>query len=112
VHYWADLLSVHGFRCYDNIDVFKLIALHAANAYSAEREMSASACTRSTAGKTPPPGATRHKIGHFGDVLPSQSLGLVLKKAKPNTTKASITGMRWQQKPKKNKPKFKENLSQ
>ena len=24
--------------------------------------------------------ATRHKIGHFGDVLPSQSLGIVLKK--------------------------------
>jgi len=23
---------------------------------------------------------TRHKIGHFGDVLPSQSLGVVLKK--------------------------------
>jgi len=23
---------------------------------------------------------TRHKIGHFGDVLPSQSLGIVLKK--------------------------------
>ena len=31
VHYWADLQSVHGFRCYDN---------------SAEREMSANACTR------------------------------------------------------------------
>jgi len=23
---------------------------------------------------------TRHKIGHFGDVLPSQSLGVILKK--------------------------------
>jgi len=23
---------------------------------------------------------TRHKIGHFGDVFPSQSLGVVLKK--------------------------------
>jgi len=32
MHYWADLESVHGFRCYDN---------------SAEREMPASACTRS-----------------------------------------------------------------
>jgi len=31
VQYWADLQLVHGFRCYDN---------------SAEREMSASACTR------------------------------------------------------------------
>ena len=30
VHCWADLQSVHGFRCYDN---------------SAQREMSASACT-------------------------------------------------------------------
>jgi len=35
VHCWADLQSVHGFRCYDN---------------SAEREMSASACTRSMPG--------------------------------------------------------------
>jgi len=33
VHYWADLQSVHGFRCYDND--------------SAERETSTSACTRS-----------------------------------------------------------------
>jgi len=31
VHHWADLQSVHGFRCYDN---------------SAEREISASYCTR------------------------------------------------------------------
>ena len=31
---------------------------------------------------------TQHKIGHFGDVSPSQSLGLVWKKTKPNTTKA------------------------
>jgi len=30
---------------------------------------------------------TQHKIGHFGDVSPSQSLGLVWKN-KPNTTKA------------------------
>jgi len=39
---------VHGFRCYDNIHVHvcKLIALYTANAYSAEREISASACTR------------------------------------------------------------------
>jgi len=35
VHDWADLQSVHGFRCYDN---------------STEREMSASACTRSMPG--------------------------------------------------------------
>jgi len=34
---------------------------------------------------------TRHKIGHFGDVLPSQSLGTVLKKLNlKNTTKAHI----------------------
>ena len=50
VHYWADLLSVHGFRCYDNTHVSKLIAVYSANAYSAEREMSASACARSMAG--------------------------------------------------------------
>ena len=28
VHYLADLQSVHGFRCYDNIHVCKLIALY------------------------------------------------------------------------------------
>jgi len=50
VYYWADLRSVHGFRCYDNIHVCKLIALYTANAYSAECEMSASACTCSMAG--------------------------------------------------------------
>jgi len=44
---WADFQLVHGFRCYNNIHAFKLIALYTANAYS---EMSASACTRSTAG--------------------------------------------------------------
>ena len=33
---------------------------------------------------------TRHKIGHFGNISPSQSVGLVWKKAKPNTTKACI----------------------
>ena len=32
----------------------------------------------------------RHRIGHFGDVSPSQYLGLVWKKTKPNTTKARI----------------------
>jgi len=41
---------VHGFCCYDNAHVCKLIALYTANAYSAKREMSASACTRSVAG--------------------------------------------------------------
>jgi len=30
----------------------------------------------------------RHKIGHFGDVSSSQSLGLAWKKTRPNTTKA------------------------
>jgi len=45
VHYWVDLQSVHGFRCCDSIQVCKLIALYTANAYSIEREMSASACT-------------------------------------------------------------------
>ena len=33
---------------------------------------------------------TRHKIGHFRDISPSQSIGLVWKKTKPNTTKAHI----------------------
>jgi len=50
LHYWADLRSVHGFRCYDDIHVCKLIVLHTANAYSTEREMSASACTHSMTG--------------------------------------------------------------
>jgi len=50
VHYWADLQSVHGFRCYDNIHACKLTALYTANAYSVEREMPASVCTRSMAG--------------------------------------------------------------
>ena len=49
VHCWADLQSVHRFRCYDNTHVYKLIALYSASAYSAEREVSASACTGSTA---------------------------------------------------------------
>jgi len=40
VHYWADLQSVHGFQCYDNTHICKLIALYTTNAYSAEREMS------------------------------------------------------------------------
>jgi len=50
VHYWADLLSVHEFRCHDNIHICKLIVLYIASAYSAEREMPASACTGSMAG--------------------------------------------------------------
>jgi len=50
MQYWADFESVHGFRCYDNTHVCKLIVLYTANVYSAEREMSASACTRSMAG--------------------------------------------------------------
>jgi len=41
---------MYGFRCYGNAHVSKLIALYTGNAYSAEREMSASACTRSMAG--------------------------------------------------------------
>ena len=43
---WANLQSVHGFRCYDNIHACQLIVLYTANANSAEREMSASACSR------------------------------------------------------------------
>jgi len=49
VQYWADLQSVHGFCCY-NTHACKLIVLYTANAYSAEREMSATACTHSMAG--------------------------------------------------------------
>jgi len=52
VHYWVDLQLMHGFRCYDNIHLRKFIALYTANAYSAESEMSASACTCSMAGST------------------------------------------------------------
>jgi len=50
VQYWANVQSVHRFHCYDNTHVCKLIALYTASTYSAEREMSASACTRSVAG--------------------------------------------------------------
>jgi len=49
VQYWADLQSVHGFCCY-NTHACKLIVLYTANAYSAEREMSATACAHSMAG--------------------------------------------------------------
>jgi len=54
VHYWADLQSVHGFRCYDNIHILvcNFIALYIANACSAEREMLASACACYVAGFT------------------------------------------------------------
>ena len=55
MHYWADLQSVHGFRCYDNIKC-KFIALYTANAYSAECEMAASACIRCM------PGSVCHRI--------------------------------------------------
>ena len=51
MHYWADLQSVHWFRCYDNTHVCKLIALYTANAYSAERELSVSACIRCMPGQ-------------------------------------------------------------
>jgi len=50
---WENLQSVHGFRCYDNIHVCKLMALYTANAYSAaERETSASASSCSMAGQS------------------------------------------------------------
>ena len=50
MHCRADLQSVHGFCCCDNIHVCNLIALYTANAYSTECKMSASACTRFMAG--------------------------------------------------------------
>jgi len=40
---------IYGFRFYDDTEIYRLIALYTTNAYSAEREMSASACTRSMA---------------------------------------------------------------
>ena len=52
VYYWAHLQSVPGFaRCYENAHVCKFIALYTANAYRAEREMSASACSRTATEK-------------------------------------------------------------
>jgi len=50
VYCWADLQLVHEFCCYNNIHVCKLIALYTANAYNAEREMSANVRTHSIAG--------------------------------------------------------------
>jgi len=47
VQYWADLQSVHGFHCYDNIHICKLIALYTENAYSTKCETFPSACTGS-----------------------------------------------------------------
>jgi len=44
VHCLVDLQSIYRFRCYDNIQVCKLMALYTANAYSAKHEVSASAC--------------------------------------------------------------------
>jgi len=34
--------------------------------------------------------STRHKTGHFGDILCSQSLGKITEETAPNTTKANI----------------------
>jgi len=52
VHCWADLQSVHGFRCYYFASYYtyvcKHMALFIANAYSAEREMPRSVYTRSS----------------------------------------------------------------
>jgi len=50
VHCWADLQSVYGFHCCDNIHVCRLIALYIANSYSAKRKMSVSASTSCMAG--------------------------------------------------------------
>jgi len=66
VHYWADLQSVDGFRCYDNMHVCKLIALCTANAYTAEREMLACACTSSMAGCAWKPNHKLEAIGRVG----------------------------------------------
>jgi len=82
VHYWADLQSVHGFRCYDNTRVCKLIALCTANAYSAEREMSASACTCSMAGLQSLSCAT-HSVHPNLSCVASLLLGLVFSVLRP-----------------------------
>jgi len=44
VQCWVDLQPVHRFRCYDNTHVRKLVVLYTAHVYSAECEMSVSAC--------------------------------------------------------------------
>jgi len=46
-------------------------------------------------------------MGHFGDILPGQYLGLVLKKTKSNTTKTNNRETQWQKKEKQTK----ENLT-
>ena len=50
VHYWADLQSVYGFRCLTAYTKNTYCDVYTANAYSSERDMSASACTRFMAG--------------------------------------------------------------
>ena len=57
------------------------------------------------------PTRQRRSTDHFGDVLPSQCLGLVLKKTKLNAAKANNTGTK-RQNTQKAKPKSKENLNQ
>jgi len=49
VHCWADLQSVHGFRCYDNIQPanWQLMRTWQRTGESGEREMSASTCLHS-----------------------------------------------------------------
>ena len=66
----ADLQSVHEFRCYDNTHVCKLIALYTANAYSAEREMSASAYARSMAGFVLVVGSNNVSVLTVSEILP------------------------------------------
>jgi len=54
--------------------------------------------------------STRHNIGYFGEVSPSQSLGLVWKKTKPNTKKHALINQKkcttTQNKHKKTKARF------
>jgi len=58
--------------------------------------------------------ATRHKTGHFRYVLPSTSLGLVLKKLNPTQQNHTTQGQKKQngKKHPNSKPKSKENLNQ
>jgi len=55
--------------------------------------------------------ATRHNTGHFGYVLPSTSLGLILKKLNPTQQNHTTQGQNGKKHP-NSKPKSKENLNQ
>jgi len=95
VHYWADLQSVHGLCCYDTAEhkCFYLLMCLVINAQTQEsitqvinagyNQLWNLLCSLNNWRPdwlSKVLRLTRYKIGHFGDVPPSQSLGLVLKK--------------------------------